>query len=437
MTEFLVVTLLIAVNAVYVAAEFASVSVRKTQLRQLGQQGNNLAARLLKEIDNPLHLDRYIAACQVGITLTSLVLGAYGQSELSDLFIPWFKSLGITDGSASFSAISVLLVLTILQVLIAELIPKSLALQDTLRVAMATYWPMKWSLVVFNGSIRFLNGCGHVILKWIGHTPGSHHHIHSPEEIDMLLVDSRDGGYLEPDEHQRLHQALQFSMRSVNDIMVPKRQVEFLDLSDPQDQLWKQLLESPFSRLPAYREDMDHIVGIVHTKDAANHLLQSSEMPPIESLMKPVQYVVENVTVERLLSMMRQKRTNMLVVINEYSDVEGLVTLEDVLGELLGDMGDEFKEADPEPIALPDGRYRLPGLLSIDDAEQYTGVEWQGQAHTVAGRVMEELGDIPQEGQTLVIDGVSVEVECVEDNAVTWVIVTPVTEDTEAGDAEA
>ncbi|MHB1461285.1 MAG: hemolysin family protein [Armatimonadota bacterium] len=426
MTEFMVVALLIAANAVYVAAEFAAVSVRKTQLRQLSLQGNSMASRLFTEIDSPLHLDRYIAACQVGITLTSLVLGAYSQARLSGLLQPWYQSLGIIHGSASVSALTVLVVMTVTQVLVAELIPKSLALQYTLRVAMATYWPMRWSLVLFGGSIRVLNGCGHFILKLMGHTPGSHHHIHSPEEIDMLLVDSRDGGYLEPDEHQRLHQALQFGMRNVNQIMVPTRQVEFIDLSNPQTQLWQQILDSPFSRLPAYREDMDHIVGIVHTKDVVNHLLQSGEMPPIESLLKPVQYVLENVTVERLLTMMRQKRTNMLIVINEYSDMEGLVTLEDVLGELLGDMADEFKEADPEPVVLPDGRVRLPGLMSIDEVSEYIGVEWQGQAHTVAGRVMEELGDIPQAGQVLTIDGTEATVESVEDNVITWVIVKPV-----------
>lgn len=425
MTEFLVVALLIAVNAVYVAAEFAAVSVRKTQLRQLSQQGNAMAARLLTEIDNPLHLDRYIAACQVGITLSSLILGAYSQNQLSGLLKPWYQSMGFTHGVA-ISAVTVLVVLTIVQVLIAELVPKSLALQYTLRVALATYWPMRWSLVVFSGSIRFLNGCGHWILRLLGHQPGSHHHIHSPEEIDMLLVDSRDGGFLEPDEHQRLHQALQFGMRNVNQIMVPTRQVEFIDLSDPQEQLWQQILDSPFSRLPAYREDMDHIVGIIHTKDVVNHLLQGDEMPPIESLLKPAQYVLENVTVERLLTMMRQKRANMLVVINEYSDMEGLVTLEDVLGELLGDMADEFKEADPEPVVLPDGRVRLPGLMSIEEAAAYIGVEWQGLAHTVAGRVMEELGDIPLEGQTLIIDGVKATVESVQDNVICWVVVTPV-----------
>ncbi len=429
MTEFIVVALLIAANAVYVAAEFAAVSVRKTQLRQLSLQGNTMASRLFAEIDSPLHLDRYIAACQVGITLTSLVLGAYSQARLSGLLQPWYQSLGITHATASVSALTVLVVMTVTQVLVAELIPKSLALQYTLRVAMATYWPMRWSLVLFGGSIRVLNGCGHFILRLMGHTPGSHHHIHSPEEIDMLLVDSRDGGYLEPDEHQRLHQALQFGMRNVNQIMVPTRQVEFIDLSNPQTQLWQQILDSPFSRLPAYREDMDHIVGIVHTKDVVNHLLQSGEMPPIESLLKPVQYVLENVTVERLLTMMRQKRTNMLIVINEYSDMEGLVTLEDVLGELLGDMADEFKEADPEPVVLPDGRVRLPGLMSIDEVSEYIGVEWQGQAHTVAGRVMEELGDIPQAGQVLIIDGTEATVESVEDNVITWVIVKPVASD--------
>ncbi len=429
MTEFMVVALLIAANAVYVAAEFAAVSVRKTQLRQLSLQGNPMASRLLVEIDSPLHLDRYIAACQVGITLTSLVLGAYSQARLSGLLQPWYQSIGVIHGTASISALTVLVVMTVTQVLIGELIPKSLALQYTLRVAMATYWPMRWSLILFGGSIRVLNGCGHFILKLMGHTPGSHHHIHSPEEIDMLLVDSRDGGYLEPDEHQRLHQALQFGMRNVNQIMVPTRQVEFIDLSNPQTELWQQILDSPFSRLPAYHEDMDHIVGVVHTKDVVNHLLQSGEMPAIESLLKPVHYVLENVTVERLLTMMRQKRTNMLIVINEYSDMEGLVTLEDVLGELLGDMADEFKDADPEPVVLPDGRVRLPGLMSIDEVSEYIGAEWQGQAHTVAGRVMEELGDIPHAGQVLTIDGTEATVESVEDNVITWVVVKPITSD--------
>jgi len=206
----LIVAALIAVNAVYVAAEFAAVSVRRSRIQQLAADGNPLAQWLLPVIESPAQLDRYIAACQIGITLSSLVLGAYAQGTIAVWLQPLFTSWGGLQRVAaeSTSAAVVLLILTVAQVIFAELVPKSLALQYPTQTALYTLIPMVPSLWVYRPFIKWLNGTGIMLLKMLGAPPQSHRHIHSPDEIELLIAESRDGGLLEPDEHRRLQRAL-------------------------------------------------------------------------------------------------------------------------------------------------------------------------------------------------------------------------------------
>ncbi|MDO9693919.1 MAG: hemolysin family protein [Candidatus Latescibacteria bacterium] len=428
----LVVLTLISVNALYVAAEFSAVSVRRSRIRQLADEGNLLARRLLPVLQDAAALDRYVAACQIGITLSSLILGAYSQKNLANFLTPLFADLGgmQTAAAQSTAAIVVLVGLTVLQVIFGELIPKSLALQDPSRTALATVVPMRWSLVLFAGFIAVLNGSGIAILKWLRVPYGGHRHIHSPEEISLLIAESRDGGLLEEDEHQRLREALQLTTRTARSLMIPRKLLSVVDIDTPLDEVLRLVGEGPYTRVPVYRGSPENIVGVIHAKDLLLRAFAPGGLASLAEVIQPAVMVPENVTVDRLLVTLRERRSHLAIVIDEHGGLEGLVTLDDILRELIGEVGDEFKAHQPEPEVLPDGRVRLPGLLPLEDLAPWTGAPWvrapgNSAAITVGGMVAERLGHIPVVGERTTIHGVLIEVERMERHAVVSVLVTP------------
>lgn len=423
-----VIFALIALTALYVAAEFAAVSVRRSRIQQRAENGDRLARRLLPELTDAQSLDRYIAACQIGITLSSLILGAYGQATLAVQLTPVFAEMGGLQAAAaqSTAAIVVLIGLTVLAMVFGELVPKSLALQLPTSTALWTVIPMQWSLWLMRWSIVFLNGSGALLLKMFGVQPVGHRHIHSPEEIEYLIAESRDGGLLKPDESTRLRDALRLSARPVGELMVPRTRIEALDVDSETDEVLQFMAATPYTRTPVYDETIDNIIGIVHVRDVVVHATSSGDRPfDLRTLLRPVLIVPETLTGDRLLARMRAERRTMAVIADEYGGTAGLVTVDDILDELIGDVADEFKTAGPAPERLDDGRVRLPGELRLDDAAPWIGVLWEGDSYTVAGQVIESLGRLPVAGDKLTIDGVPVEVERVGRRTVQTVIATP------------
>jgi len=429
-----VIAILTIINALYVAAEFAAVSVRHSQVRQLAQDGNSLAQRLWPVLQDSHSLDRYIAACQIGITLTSLGAGAYGQATIArDFSLLLQDNAGLTTLAAQSSAALITLVLiTVIQVVFGELVPKSLALQFPTNMALYTYWPMRWSLVLYAGFIAFLNGSGLLLLKLLGMgNVGGHRHIHSPEEIEMLIAESRDGGLLEPDEQERLHHALVLSRRTARQLMVPRRMTKMLDVNTPFNEVLQTAIESPYTRLPIYRDSIDNVIGLMHTKDLAARYAQSGtgnrdSITSIEEVMRPITSVPSSVSADQLLKMLRERRSRLAVVMDEYGGVEGIVTLEDVLNELLGDIADEFKSGNPEPEQLPDGRVRVPGILRLDEVLKWAKAPLEHEeVDTIAGLVVTTLGHLPLPGEAITVSGVKIEVEHMDGQAVQSLIITP------------
>jgi CBS domain containing-hemolysin-like protein len=428
LTAILVVTALILVNAVYVAAEFAAVSVRRTRIQELAREGNPLAAWLLPMLDSPAALDRYIAACQIGITLSSLVLGAYAQRTIAVWLTPVFASIGGLQEVAaqSTAAAVVLLVLTVAQVIFAELVPKSLALQFPTQTALYTLIPMVPSLWIYRPFIKWLNGTGLVILKMLGAPQQGHRHIHSPEEIELLIADSRDGGLLEPDEHRRLQRALRLSLRQAKQLMVPRTRIEALDVNTPLNEVIGVVAQSPYSRLPVFRDSIDNIVGILHTKDLVRWLASDREDSTLASVMRPIASVHESVTADRVLKHFRERRSHQSLVVDEFGGTSGLITLDDVLSEFLGELGDEFKAAPRTHELLPDGRCRLPGSAAVDDAAVLLKTSWETDATTIGGLVTAALGHLPAAGERVVVGEFEFLVERVKGRAAESVIATRV-----------
>lgn len=427
LSTLIIVALLIAVNALYVAAEFAAVGVRKSRIRQLAEEGNGIARLLLPWIQDSRQLDRYVAVCQIGITLSSLVLGAFSQATLTPSLAQVLTGkMGMQDLTAhSLAAGIVLTVLTALQVVLGELVPKSLALQYSSSAALYTFLPMRWSLAVFSFLSSVLNGSALLVLRILRIPQGAHRHIHSPQEIEMLIAESRDGGILEPGDHQRLQRALRLGTRPAHQLMVPRRYMAAIAYETPIEEVLREIVSSPYSHLPVYEGSMDNVIGMVHTKDAVIHYIDQGEIRSLDDIMRPVLSVPEHVTADSLLNLLRQKRTRQAVVVDEFGGTEGLLTLEDVLTELLGEVADEFKMDQPQPERLPDGRVRLPGLMRLDVAEPWLGVLWQGEADTIGGHVIEVLGRVPVPHERLTIQGAEVEVEAVDHHAVVSILARP------------
>ena len=422
-----VIAVLILVNAFYVAAEFGAVSARRSRIQELAAQRNWLAGLLLPVVQDAAALDRYVATCQIGITLSSLVLGAYGQATLAVMLGPPFAAWGGLQPlvAQSTAALVVLIALTALQVVFGELIPKSLALRNATAFALYTALPMRWSQWVFRWFIAVLNGSGVLILRSIGMAQHGHRHVHSPEELELLIAESRDGGLLEPDEQRRLHRALRLGLRRARHLMVPRGQIEAVDIQWSADRIVETVLDTPFSRLPVYDGSLDQIVGVLHTRDLVMARVQRRTSEALRESIRPALVLPEMMPANDVLRFLRERRTHLALVIDEFGSVEGLLTLEDVLTELLGEVGDEFHAAPAELERLADGRIRMPGHLPLDDAQRRLGTAWTSDAGTVGGYLMEVLGRLPREGDRVTVDGVAIEVERLHGHVPATLLVTP------------
>jgi putative hemolysin len=425
----LVIVVLVLINTLYVAAEFSAVSVRRSRLEELARSGNRAARLLTAVIRDPLALDRYVAACQIGITLSSLVLGAYGQAAVAEPLAPRLPAVSGLDAATaeSVSVIGVLIVLTVLQVIVGELVPKSIALQYPTKTALVTAVPMRASLWLLRWFIAVLNGSGVRILRWLGMgAEGSHRHIHSPEELELLIAESRDGGLLEPQEHQRLHQALRLSLRSAGQLMVPRPAVVGLDLQWSSARILDAVIASPYTRLPVYDGSIDRPLGVVHVRDIATTFARTRNLDTLRKRTRAVPAVPESMSADQLLRTLRESRSHQALVVDEYGAVAGLITLHDVVAELLGEVRDEFQAGAEAIQVLPDGRLRLAGRLSLADAPEWLGRRWRSEAHTVAGHVIRALKRLPQQGERVNVGGVDIEVERLEGRVPATLIVTPI-----------
>lgn len=418
---------LILLTALYVAAEFAAVGARRSRLRRLAEDGDALAARLLPVLEDPRELDRYIAASQVGITLCSLILGAYAQASIAPRVAPVFQiTLGMEPRPAeSTAAVVVLLALTTLAMILGELVPKSLALQDPTRTARYTVLPMRWSLHAFSWSIKLLNGSGVLVLRLLRVPSTGHRHVHSPEEIELLIAESRDGGLLEPEEQVRLHRALRLGLRTARQLMVPRLRLAAIEVSTPFAEVLRLVAASAYSRLPVYRGSLDNIVGILHIKDLVTDFVAGHRQGSVVRLLRPIVTVPDTMPADRLLASLRERRSQQALVVEEDGTVAGLITLADVVAELLGGVSDEFKGPELRALVLPDGRVRLPGDMRVEQALQVLGPVWQAQGVTVGAFVSAAAGRLPDPGEHVPLGDVDVEVESIEGNAIASVIVGP------------
>jgi putative hemolysin len=430
-----IILLLIAVTGFYVAAEFGAVGVRRSRLRRLCEDGNATAARLLPVVEDPRRLNRYIAASQVGITLSGMALGAYAEAvitpQVAPLLIRWTSLT--PDTAESVASAAVLISLTTLSVIVGEMVPKTIALRYPTETALMTTLPMLWSARAYAWFIVILDRSAALLRRLLRVPTATHRHVHSPEEIGLLIAESRDGGLLEPQEQVRLHRALRLGLRDARQLMVPRARLAALDVETPLSDVLRIVATSPYSRLPVYRGTLDDIIGILHTKDVVTHFLNRGVSGTLASLVRPTLRVPDTMPADRLLGFLRERRSHQALVVDATNTIIGMITLEDVLGELLGSVPDEFKAPRLLPIRLTDGRVRLPGDLPLERARVWVEGAWPAEDLAVADFVVREAGRLPEPGEKIQVGGLDVETESVENDRILSMIVRPPRTDDEEG----
>lgn len=419
-----VVLFLTAVMALYVAAEFAAVSSRRTRVEELADGGNRLATSLLPILKDPVQLDRYIAACQIGITLSSLIVGFYGQAQLTPVIAPWLSATFGLPGRAALPITTtvVLVLLTALQVVLGELLPKSVAVRYPERTALSTMLPMRWSLVLLRPLIALLNGSALLLMKRLGlHNASEHSHVHSPEELEFLFRESARGGYIDAGEREMLENVLHIRTRTARQIMIPRTRMVTTTATAKLRQVLPELVGSPHTRFPVIGETSDEILGIVHLRELFS-FAQTHPEDDLTGMLKPLPLLPESISVSELWAELRQRRAHMAVLFDEYGGVAGLVTLEDIIEEVVGELQDEFDHEVEAVRELGDGRVKLRGDLLVGAVNNRFLLDLPTDTDTVGGLIMEKLEHTPQVGERLSVAGVHVQVEAVHEGAVTEVL---------------
>lgn len=398
-----IVAILIFITAFYVAAEFSAVSAKRSKLAQMSAEGNGQAATVLQIIENPLQLDAFVAACQLGITLAGLMLGFYGQSQLTGLIVPLLEPLlPSAELTQTIATTLVLIVLTVLTVVLGELIPKNLGIQIPERLVILTATPMLWSMRLFRPLIWLLNGSGQLILRVFGQSPVAEHlHVHSPEEIRMLVEESSAGGVLAHAERRLLVNTLELRKMTARKAMIPRNRIVAASVELSRDELLAKLAASPYSRLPLYDGTIDNVVGLVHLKDLI-FLKFRDEQATVRSIMHRVGYVPESMSVENVLRSMQVEHQNVAIVVDEYGGTAGMITIEDLFEEIIGEFNDEF-DADRALLQLhANNRVVTRGDVHIADINNWLGIDLPTDSvDTIGGLVFGRLGKLPVVGDTV------------------------------------
>ena len=330
-------------NALYVAAEFSTVSARRTRINQMADAGNRLARQLLPVLRDSQALDRYVAACQIGITATSLLLGAYGQNVLAGQLAPLLTGIGgLAIPTAHTLAVTIMLILlTALQMVLGELIPKSIAIQYPERLALATVIPMRWSLRLFQPLTWLLNGSGNLLLKTLRINVSERETgAHSPAEIELLAADSQEGGLLAPDARHILRNALRLRDLTARHIMTPSTQIVAAHENSLVSDLLPICSQTGFSRIPIYREDIDQIIGFVHIKDLLRASFRSEDTTA--DILRTATFIPATMPVTNIWEKLAAQRHYITLVHDEHGCTAGLITYEDIIEQVFGELHDEF-----------------------------------------------------------------------------------------------
>jgi len=397
--------LLVFLNGFFVAAEFAIVKVRASQLEIKVKAGNRVAI-LSKHIVS--HLDGYLAATQLGITLASLGLGWIGEPVVSKIIISIMDLMGLAADPELAHHIALptaFAIITVLHIVFGELAPKSLAIQRSEKTTLAIAYPLQFFFLLFRPVIWTLNSIANFMLKRIGITPVHGADVHSSEELKYLVQQGQANGKIDDAEYRIIKNAFNFSEQTAKQVMVPRTQVFAIDLNDFNDTTIDKIIEESYSRIPCFEDNIDNVVGVVYLKDILLAIRKQKSVN-IRSIMRNMLVIPDSKLIGQLLNEFQMKHQQMALVVDEYGGTEGIITMEDVLEELVGEIQDEYDNEMPFVEKVGDKTYNVLASASLDDINEYLPhpIQKDEQYESLAGYLILKFGKIPVSKEKITID---------------------------------
>ncbi|HSK92505.1 MAG TPA: hemolysin family protein [Candidatus Angelobacter sp.] len=430
-----VVALLILVGGFFAASEIALITVKRHRLRQLADEGNGAARTAQRLTDDP---SRFLATIQIAITFLGFLAGATGAAAFSDALGDLFEPLPFldADGANSFAFVLVTLVIALISIIVGELVPKTLALSFPERLALFVARPVGWLDRLLSPIVWFVSTVSKILVRLLGGKEKPQAGYLSTEELKMLVESSTEQGGFEEDEKEMIHGVIELGDKKVHEVMVPRIGIRAVNVDDPFDEVLDMIVRAGHSRLPVFEESLDNIVGILYAKDLLPYLKQNgrpSGAINIRQLVRTPVYVPESKAVDELLHEMQSAKRHIAIVVDEYGGTAGLVTMEDVVEEIVGEIQDEYdtEEAMVEPIeSETELTFRLDGRVSMDDLRDLFELSDDDEPDeeeydTVGGFVVHRVGRIPLPGAEVPFrDGIILRVEAAEPRRVAKVVAT-------------
>lgn len=405
-TELLFTLFLVFLNGFFVAAEFALVKVRASQLDIKIQKGSTRAKLAKSLLDN---LDAYLSATQLGITLASLGLGWVGEEVFAHIVRSVFLKFGASPDSFAVHSISIPLAfasITFLHITLGEQIPKMIGIKFSMQTTLIISWPMRIFYLICAPFIWLLNWSSNTFLKMIGIKKFGEDEVHTEEELRLILTESEEGGAIKPSENELIQNVFDFDDRIVKQIMVPKNRIAAIDVELGRDQVSKLVIDEGFSRLPVFLGDVDNVIGIVHSKDLLKALIEN-RYRSIKEIMRPAHYVPESMKINELLRDFQKQHIQIAMVTNEFGSTAGLVTMEDIIEELVGEIQDEHDEEKPNVEKKSESEFIVNAQANIADVNELLPIALPENPHyeTVSGYINFVFGRIPAVNDKKRIDG--------------------------------
>ncbi|MDQ0208774.1 hemolysin family protein [Alkalicoccobacillus murimartini] len=426
------VAALIALTAFFVASEFAIVKVRSTQLEPHIEGGSKRALAAKRVVSN---LDEYLSACQLGITITALGIGRLAEPTFERMLHPIIGELAISEGLVTTISIVISFgIATFLHVVIGELAPKTLAIQKAEQVTLWISRPLIWFYRLLYPFIWVLNGSARLLTKAVGlHSMSEHEVTHSEEELRLILSDSYKSGEINLSEFNYVSKIFDFDERVAKEIMVPRPEMVTISVDDPIEDIIKVIRSEKYTRYPVVNGDKDHILGIINVRELLSNIVvdQTKELS-IEEFIRPVFSVIESVPIKDVLVVMQKNQNHMAILFDEYGGTAGLLTMEDIIEEIVGEINDEFdEEEEPDVIQLDDDYYRISGQTMITEVNELLQMNIEEEdADTIGGWMLTQKYDVKEE-EELFFDQYSFKINEFEGHQVKTIDVylTPVDED--------
>ena len=415
--KLLAVVALVLINGLFVAAEFALVSVRPTRIDQLMGEGNRMARVVRRALDDP---NRFISAAQVGITVASLGLGWLAEPAVAELIHPLLEPALGDDSAISAHLIAgaiALFIITLLHIVIGEQIPKMIALQRSESTILASAPFVTWIAIPFRPLIALLYWLTSAGLRSLGLTwQGEHHLVYSEDELRMLVTASHQRGFLDESEQEMINRVFSFAELLAEQVMVPRTEIAAIPIDASIDEMEKIVAESGHARFPVYGENLDDIRGVFHAKDLYRLLAKNEQHRfNLRRLVRTPLMVAESTNLDVLLTRMKRERTHVAIVVDEYGGTAGMITLEDVLERIIGEVQDEFETDVADVQELETGETRVSGLLSLDEVQTRFGIALDDPFYnTIGGYVFGQLGRRPVIGDEVEVEGLTLRITALD-----------------------